>query len=89
MAKKSNEEKLARSKIPREGPPLYFSHPALLGDNPRGDFVQLNLGNIKLRLVAGVSVGALSGAGFIHMFPNKEQIDEIVTGLLELRSKLK
>jgi hypothetical protein len=85
---KSEEARLARRKMPHEGPPLYFSHPSLLSENPRGDTVNLHIGGTELRLRAAVSVGALPGSGFIHMFPTKEEIDEVVSGLLALKEKL-
>lgn len=82
------EQRRARRKIPREGPPLYFSHPLLRSEGTREDSVNLHFETKRIKLLAGVSIGPSPGSGFIHMFPTKEQIDEIVAGLLDLKSRL-
>lgn len=90
MPKKlTKEEKEARHKIPRVSPPIYFSHPSL-SEGKRRDSARLTIdGKTRMELLAGVSVGALPGAGFIHLFPTVEQIDEIVACLLSLKERMK
>ena len=75
----------------KKGPPIFFSS---RGRGEANGSVELRVlapsssHEPRMEVSASVSVAGLPGAGFIHIFPTREQIDEIVSALLEMKETL-